>query len=95
MSFLFSDDFCAEGEKGEFGDLEKLPSEGNADDREAEKHAEEGVFNRHRDAGKKEPEDIGDELHRPSSVMHLFSEGEEGKGHEFEALKSDWNTDDR
>src|SRR5262245_51648169 len=57
------DERAAERPEGVAGELERLPSERDPDDRDAEEHAGQHVGDRHPDPGEDEPEDVEERPH--------------------------------
>ena len=85
----------AERGQGELGDFEKLLSEGDADDRDAQNKADGGVFDGERNAADEKPEDVQNRRARAAAVDNLFAERPERQRGEFETLQPDGDADDR
>lgn len=84
----------AERHECQLGEFEALYSERNADDRNAEHHADSGCGERDFDAAEKNPEHVEQQRCRPCAVADFLPEREERQCREFEALHPDGDADD-
>ena len=71
-----------------------LLAKGDADDGDAEDHAEGGMLDCQRQAGGCDPDDVQQQRNRAAFQNDLLAEGREGERRELEALQADGNADD-
>lgn len=83
-----------EGEKRELGHLEALKAKRDAHDSDAAQYARYDVGDRHRDASKDHPEDIGDYRWSTTAVYDGFAEGCQREACHLETLTPQGDTDD-
>lgn len=84
----------AERQQREFGHLERLQAERDADDGDAVDNARDEVARRHGQAGAEQPDDAGDERGRAAAVFDGFAKGRERERGHFEGLAPQRNPDD-
>ena len=81
--------------QGQLRDFEILQSEGNADDRSAEKTSKHQVRYCQLQSGENDPQNIDDEGDRPTVIFHFLTEGIQRYRTQLEALPSNRYSHDR
>ena len=95
LFILYMDHFRTERRQRQPGNLEKLFSEGNPDDRAAPEETDSQVIERHPYAAAEKPDDVGQRGNSPSAEGNFLPERQEGQACEFKALPAQRNPDNR
>ena len=90
-----SDNCRTERTKGKARNFEKLLSEGNSDDRDAQQNADQEITQSQHPSADQEPGNIQQEGNGLTFITNFFAEGVQGNARQFKALQSDRYTDYR